>query len=164
MRAPQWVSDFFDWRWAPCVGLTAGSLAFVALALLLIPTHFGGEPRVVSSLSAYESQQPQRAIFSSALARPETDTDERKAEIARNARVARAVPTSLPRTTEAGAPTQRGFSPVLDRPEPVPQPAPAVPPPAPAAPSSATAEPSAPTPGTVLIQPGPGPEAREVPQ
>ncbi len=104
MRAPQWVSDFFDWRWAPCVGLTAGSLAFVALALLLIPTHFGGEPRVVSSLSAYESQRPQRAIFSSALSRSEADTEERQAEVARTARVARAVSPPLPRTTEGGVP------------------------------------------------------------
>ena len=159
MRAPQWVSDFFDWRWAPCVGLTAGSLAFVALALLLIPTHFGGEPRVVSSLSTYESQRPQRAIFSSALSRPEADAEERQAEVSRNARVARAVSPPLPRTTEGGVPSQRGFSPILERAEPVPAPAPPVP--APAAPS-ATIEP--PAPGTVVIQPVPGGEFREVSQ
>jgi len=160
MRVPQWLNDFFDWRWAPCVGLTAGSLAFVALALLLIPTRFGGEPRVVSSLSAYESQRPQRAIFSSALARPDADADERPAEIARNARIARAVSLPPPRGPEAGA-SQRGFSPILERAEPVPTPAPPVPPPAP---PSATPEPPAAPTGSAVIQPGPGPESREVRQ
>jgi hypothetical protein len=166
MRAPQWVSDFFDWRWAPCVGLTAGSLAFVALALLLIPTHFGGEPRVVGSLSAYENARPQRAIFSSALTRSEVDAEERRPDLARNARIARAAPPPLPQTPEASAPPQRGFSPVLERAEPIPPPAPPVPAPAPAtpAPPSATAEAPAPTPGTVLIQPVPGGESREVAQ
>jgi len=161
MRAPQWVSDFFDWRWAPCVGLTAGSLAFVALALLLIPTHFGGEPRVVSTLSAFESQRPQRAIFSSALARPEATAEEHRAEIARSARVARSASPALPRTTEAGTPAPRGFSPILERAEPIPEPAAPVPPPAPA---SATVDPPAATPGTVVIQPVPGGESREVSQ
>jgi hypothetical protein len=166
MRAPQWVSDFFEWRWAPCVGLTAGSLAFVALALVLIPTQLGGEPHVANTLSAYESPHPQRAIFNSALARPETDAEERRVEVARNARVARAVATSVPRTSEAAPAPQRGFSPILERPEPVPPPAAPVPPPAPAAvPAAAptTADAPAAAPSTVLIQPVPGGEAREVP-
>jgi hypothetical protein len=37
MRAPHWLRDFFRWRWAPCVALVAGSLAFIALVLLLMP-------------------------------------------------------------------------------------------------------------------------------
>jgi len=171
MRAPQWVSDFFDWRWAPCVGLTAGSLAFVALALLLIPTRFGGEPRVVSALSAYESQLPQRAIFSSALARTDTVAEGHGADTARATRAARTahmMPQAPPRTSEASVPQQRGFSPVLERAEPVPLPAPPVPPPAPpaVAPSvvapAATAEAPAAAPSAVVTQPVPGGESREV--
>ncbi|HYP99492.1 MAG TPA: hypothetical protein VER96_12550 [Polyangiaceae bacterium] len=182
MRAPQWVSEFFEWRWAPCVGLTAGSLAFVAFALILIPTHFG-EARVVSTLSAYDDLRPQRAIFSSALPRPETGgaDDDHRAELARNARMARVSPPS-PRNPAASAPApatvQRGFSPVLERPEPLtPPPAPPpVPPPAPVATltaavavpapvpaANASAEPPAPMPGTVVvIQPEAGGPAREV--
>lgn len=155
MRAPQWVSDFFDWRWAPCVGLTAGSLAFVALALLLIPTRFGGEPRVVSTFRAYEAPRSQRAIFSSALTRPETAAEDRAAEVAR---VAPVVPQPSPQTGEEIAPApQRGFSPILERAEPVPAP------PSPT-PEHGPIETPAPTPGTVLIQPVPGGEYREVPQ
>src|ERR1041384_1656562 len=100
MRAPQLVNDFIQWRWAPCVGLTGGSLAFVALALLVIPTDLGGEPRVVSTLSSYETPRPQRAIFSSALARTETGAEERRPEAAR---IARAVPPPTPRSSEASA-------------------------------------------------------------
>jgi len=176
MRVPQWVNDFFDWRWAPCVGLTAGSLTFVALALLLIPSHFGGEPPVVT-VSAYDTPRTQRAIFSSALARPEAATVERRFEASRPAR---AVPPA-PRSGEVDTPRQRGFSPIIERPEPPPSPpapapvaaAPPVPAqvlsaqvaPAPAAPApgAPATEAPAPAPGSVVvIQPEPGGPAREV--
>ncbi len=70
MRAPQMVNDFFEWRWAPCVGLTAGSLAFVAFALLLIPTRFDGEPRTARTLSAFDSPRTQRALYASSWRGP----------------------------------------------------------------------------------------------
>jgi len=38
MPAPRAVRAFFEWRWATAVALIAGALAFIALALLLIPT------------------------------------------------------------------------------------------------------------------------------
>ena len=151
MRAPRLVSDFFDWRWAPCVGLTAGSLAFVALALLLIPTRLGGAPRADSTLSSFDSPRPQRAIFSSSLARSATlahratESEDRGSD---DLRVARSSPTG-PQGVETSAPPQRGFSPVMERAEPVP----ALP---------ATGEPPAPAPGTVVVvQPGSGGESRE---
>jgi hypothetical protein len=148
MRAPQLVSDFFEWRWAPCVGLTAGSLAFVALSLLVIPTHFRGEPRESSSLSAFASPEPQRAIFGSSLARSEPDA--RRSDL----RAASTLSAPIARGTDRGAPPARGFSPILERPEP--------PPPAPT-PTPAIAEPPAPAPGSVVvIQPVPGGESREV--
>jgi hypothetical protein len=152
MRVPQMVSDFVEWRWAPCVGLTAGSLAFVALALLLIPTSVG-EPRVANTLSSFESPAPQRALYGSSLARSLTEP----AVPQRNARVARSVPAPAPQNNETSPAPQRGFSPVLDRPEPPPPPAPA--PVAPAAPPA----PAEPLPGSVVvIQPVPGGESREV--
>ena len=144
MRLPQLVSDFFQWRWAPCVGLTAGSLAFVALALILIPTRFGGEPREVN-LSSYQNPLPQRAIFSSALARSALQSDEPRTDARGDARPA---PPALPQR----APAQRGFSPIIERPEPLPP----TPPPA-------AVEPPAPAPGSVIVvQPVPGGESREV--
>jgi hypothetical protein len=142
------VSDFFEWRWAPCVGLTAGSLAFVALALVLIPTRFGGEPRVVSTLSAFDSPQPQRAIFGSALARNAavTESQERRSD---DLRVARSLPPPAAPGVATGAPPPRGFSPIIERAETLP-----------AAPA---AEPSAPAPGTVVVvQPAPDGPSREV--
>lgn len=179
MRSPQLVNDFIQWRWAPCVGLTAGSLAFVALALLLIPTRVGGEPPAVSALNSYEAPRPQRAIFSSALARPNEAEDRRPEPV----RIARVAPQPLPRSSEASAPMQRGFSPIIERPEPVaarvPVPAPVAVPapmavaiPVPSATAIATATATAlapaevgtPMPGSVVIQPVPGGESREVAQ
>ena len=37
MRAPRFVRDFFEWRWATCIALIVGALMFVLCALLLIP-------------------------------------------------------------------------------------------------------------------------------
>ncbi|HET7543325.1 MAG TPA: hypothetical protein VFK05_25805 [Polyangiaceae bacterium] len=154
MRLPQWVSDFFEWRWAPCFGLTAGSLAFVALALILIPTRFGGEPRALSNLSTYQNPPPQRAIFSSALARSAVESDEPRTDARR---VARPAPSPAPQRTESGAPLQRGFSPVIERPEPLPPPAP------PPTPTPAAAEQPPPAAASVVVvQPVPGGESREV--
>ncbi|HYQ45954.1 MAG TPA: hypothetical protein VER11_28485 [Polyangiaceae bacterium] len=148
MRVPQLVTDFFEWRWAPCIGLTAGSLAFVAFAVLLIPTRIGGEPRVVSALSGYESAQPQRTIFSSSLARNATEHEER----AEGERVARAVPAVAAAISTPSRPPQRGFSPVLERPEPI----------IPAAPEATRLETPPPAPASVAApQPEAGP-AREV--
>src|SRR6478609_8885356 len=171
MRVPRLVRDFFEWRWAPCVGLTAGSLAFVALALLLIPTRIGREPAVVSTLSAFESPRSQRAIFSSALARSANETEEYHASDDRH--VARSAPPPTTRGVALSAAPQRGFSPIIERPETLPAlPAtaePAAPASVPAAPSAAVAiaavgavtPPPAATGNVVVIQPEPGGPARE---
>lgn len=186
MRVPEMVRDFFDWRWAPCVGLTTGSLAFVALALLLIPTRFGSEVRDAATLSSFANAGPREARYASSLSasRPES---ERQHE---DFRVARTAPPSGPRTSEARAPLQRGFSPILERPErleppahappqpvaalalppvaalvaaPVPSPvaAPAPPPVAASVPAPApTVEPL--VPGSVVVPPVPAGESRSV--
>jgi hypothetical protein len=149
MRAPQLVSDFLAWRWAPCVGLTAGSLTFVALALVLIPTRIGGEPRLGSTLSTFDSPIPQRAIFSSSLARSMPDRPERRFD---EPTVARSLPPPPATSNPTGAPPQRGFSPIIERVETLPP-----------APAPRPLEPSASASGSVVVvQPVPGGESREV--
>ena len=151
MRVPQLVSDFVEWRWAPCVGLTAGSLTFVALALLLIPTRLGGEPRVVSTLSSFDNARPQRAIFSSSLTGKLTEPTARLGD---DLGVARSLPQPSPQGNETAVAPRRGFSPIIDRPEPLPAPAPA---------PTAVDPPPAPAAGSVVItQPEPGGQAREL--
>lgn len=166
MRAPQLVTDFFEWRWAPCVGLTAGSLAFVGFAVLLIPTRIGGEPRAVNTLSSYESPPAQRAIFSSSLARKSDETEEHH----ESERLARAVPRVAAAIAVPNRPLQRGFSPILERAEPLaaptPVPSPAPPPPVPPQPvasqtAPAQAETPPPAPSSVVVQPEAGGPARE---
>jgi len=142
MRVTQLASDFLDWRWAPCVGLTAGSLAFVALALLFIPTQIDGAPTTGEALSTLDRPsppRPQRALFGASLSREA-------------ASIGRRVTDSEPsRTSEQAVPQQRGFTPVAEREAYVPPPAPE-PPPAPP-----------PEPGTtIIIQPEPGGPSREV--
>ena len=149
MRVPPMVSDFFEWRWAPCVGLTAGSLAFVALALLLIPTRFDGEPRVGAALGSFEAARPQRTSYASSLSASLAEPEERRQD---DTHAPSSQPPPSSRPNEA-ATLRRGFSPIVDRPEPLP-PAP-VPPPAPV-------DAPAPPPGTVIVtQPLPGAESRE---
>ncbi|HEY3253793.1 MAG TPA: hypothetical protein VGJ91_07590 [Polyangiaceae bacterium] len=146
MRVPQLVSDFFEWRWAPCVGLTAGSLAFVALALLLIPARLDGGPHENTTLSSFDTPRPARALYASSLVRSPAEPDTRELN---EVRVAQAQHVSAPQNSEPRPAPQRGFSPILERPEP---PAPAPAPPAPA-----------PAPGTTIVtQPEPGGPAREV--
>jgi len=165
MRVPQMVSDFFEWRWAPCVGLTGGSLAFVAFAVLLIPTRPEGEPRVVTA-SALDNPQPQRAQYTASLARavPEPDDTQQEHTVARP--IVRTPPPTAGRAVPASPPPARGFSPILDRPPPpMPVPTPmAVPPPMPAPPVPVSVPMPAtgqvpPPPAMPTAQPGPGMQA-----
>jgi len=123
MRVPFLVSEFFEWRWAPCVGLTAGSLGFVALALLLIPTRFGGGAPGVERSSSFESPPPQ-AMYSSALTSNLTETEVARSPEPARARHVAALPS--PPSRESGVAVARGFSPVIERPAPPPPPPPAV--------------------------------------
>ncbi len=158
------ISEFFEWRWAPCVGLTAGSLTFVALAVLIIPTQFDGSSSSSTSASMSDvrtferpvaAAAPARTLFGASLARNLTGgIAQRGAE-----------PTQPPPRAAQPAPdvvsvAQRGFSPIMDRPEP-----PAPPPPAPEAVPPPAPPPPAPPPeaGTVIVQqPEPDGPRREV--
>ena len=41
MRAPGFMISFVQWRWTPSVALVVGSLAFVGIAVLVVPDDFG---------------------------------------------------------------------------------------------------------------------------
>jgi hypothetical protein len=120
MRVPEVVSEFFEWRWAPCVGLTAGSLAFVALSLLLIPTQFGSAkvPTAEAQRSFDRPGAPlPRALYGASLARglPVLGQHEGEAEQAPPPAPLRPVAN----IAAEAPPPARGFSPVAERPEPL---------------------------------------------
>ena len=145
MRVPRLISECIEWRWAPCVGLTAGSLAFVALSLLLIPKQIESAPPLADSWQVNRAgvASQQRALFGASLvqgnesmAQPHSDSETAPGTIAPDPAQAVAVLGS------------RGFSPIADRgqaPTPEAEPAP-------------TSEPGR----VVLQQPEPGGPAREV--
>jgi hypothetical protein len=41
MQAPAWAVRLVGWRWMPSVALVSGSLAFVGIAVLVVPDDFG---------------------------------------------------------------------------------------------------------------------------
>lgn len=149
MRMPQPINDFVKWRWAPCVGLTAGSLTFVALAILLIPTQFDTSPgasEVASSLDR-PSSGPTRSIFGASLTRDAANLARRQSDNAPSR-----PPSAPPAQPSESGMQQRGFSPVAER---EPQ--------QPAAVPTASPAPVPDTNGVILQQPdGPGGPSREV--
>ena len=173
MRVPPMVSDFFEWRWAPCVGLSAGSLGFVALALLLIPTRIDAGPAATSSdlsnasamLDRPTTASPPRALFGAALPRDFAGANHVSDP-------APAPPRPRVKPSEAPANVARGFSPIIDRPEPPAPPPPPpptmaaeaapAPPPPPATPpppaSAAPPPPASPDGAPVVIQQPDGPD------
>jgi hypothetical protein len=113
----------------PCVALTAGSLTFVGLALLLIPSEVDATSRGNASLSTFE-QRPavSRSMFNASLTQgtvlAERATDEARAP---SPRVEAAPAAPVPGLQQA-----RGFSPIAERPDqPEAPPPPPSPPPAP---------------------------------
>lgn len=144
MRAPQIVRDFFAWRWAPCVALTAGSLVYVGLAVLLIPSQIDGGSRSSELATAFDRSTalPSTAFGASvaqnSIAAPPTAHEP----------VRRVTPQNTA-NDPMGAP-RRGFSPPIEQPEAPPPP----PPPPPAA---------MPTPQPVLNQAPPAPPQDQAP-
>lgn len=173
MRASLWVSEFFEWRWAPCVGLTAGSLAFVVLALLVIPTRFDSAEQVANASNPSDTPDETALLERTSAASPRAllgasvprsfasigHASEQPGTPPRRERV-----DASPRAGESAVPLARGFSPVIDRPAPPPDaPLPAAPvaptpPPVEVAPPPLAAPPplvapQAPPPNVVLQQP-----------
>ena len=54
MRVPPAITEFLAWRWMPCAALTAGSLAFAGLAVLLIPSQFDGAPPSTETATLFD--------------------------------------------------------------------------------------------------------------
>jgi hypothetical protein len=114
------LADFVAWRWAPTVGLLSASVLFVLIVVGLVPTEigvgvaspkFGGKPRLAATSQA-------EGLTATALATNEDSTGH-----AEPAPVVAAVQPTRP--SDFG---RRGFSPVIDRPEPPEAPPPAPPP------------------------------------
>jgi hypothetical protein len=146
MRAPQIVRDFLEWRWAPCVALTVGSLTYVGLAVLLIPTQIDGGSRPSDLATAFDrSAALPGTAFAASLAPNSVAAPPTAHEPVRHTSSQNAANDPM------GAP-RRGFSPPIEQPETPPQPPPPPPPPPPPAP---TPQAAMPTPQPVLNQPPP---------
>ena len=155
--------EFLEWRWTPCVALIAGSLAFVGLALLVIPSQLESAPRSASIAGFGEPQAAPRTLFEASLAQGASLATDHTADELR-------APTLRPQPVPAAAPPAtppvRGFSPVIERaaPEtpPPPPPPPSLPapeaPPPPVAPAAAPPPLPAPPPGAALP---PAPDAAQ---
>jgi len=123
MRAARIVRHFLEWRWAPCVALTAGALAYVGLAVLLIPSELGSGPSSAGGTAVFArpSQLPNTA-FASSLTQSSFESMPSTHE-------ATPRPAVLPRAAEPVTVPRRGFSPPIEQPEAPPPPPPPPPPP-----------------------------------
>ena len=130
MRVPPPLTEFLAWRWMPCAALTAGSLAFVAFAVLLIPSQFDGAPSSAPSVSVFDQPSTgSRAIYSASLAQGVAVAQHATEEPSPPHLRAQPVPVAQPTP-----PPPRGFSPVIERADPPAPPPPEMPPPPAAAP------------------------------
>lgn len=121
------LAEFVAWRWAPTVGLLSASVLFVLIVVGLVPSEIGvpvadskftGKSRATSAAGLTKEGPTTTAIAAA-------DEDQATGRSAPSP-VAEAIPVT--RSADFG---RRGFSPVLDRPEPPPAPPPPAPPPLP---------------------------------
>lgn len=159
MREPG-LPKVLTWRWTPCLALVAGSLSFVAFALLVIPDRIGNP-------SAAESPGS-RLVLANGFVRPDGNAE---ASASDESLGTSSVAAALPANPAARAPShladsfpRRGFSPPLQRPE---QPTPVPPTPAPPPPVAATPPPAPPPqfvpPQPALVIPPAAPPPTEAP-
>ena len=154
------INQVFEWRWAPFVALTAGSLAYVGLAVLIIPGQIDGAPR--SGALEHSAALPSTA-FAASLTQSSFATANAAATV--NAAREAALRTPPPPSPAANEPSviRRGFSPPIEQPAPPPPPPPPppavnVPPPAPTpAPVGQSAAPATPAPAAAAAAPAPAP-------
>jgi hypothetical protein len=133
------LADFVAWRWSPTVGLLSASVLFVLIVVGLVPTEIG-VPVANSKFS------PRPRATSTAGLEPDTNTATAYAATAGDeAPATRLAPSPVTHSAPASRPAEfgrRGFSPVLDRPEPPPPPPmPVAPPPIVASPTQTPASP-----------------------
>lgn len=141
-RVVQILSDFIRWRWAPFIGLVGASLFYVLFAILFIPSNVGA-----SEPEADEDPGVDTPESTSERGDQNSETDAQTAPPSPVKHIERSSPVHAP------APKRRGFSPPLERAEPVPPPPPAPPPPPPAVAEQVPPPPQAP--------PAPDPAAEE---
>jgi outer membrane biosynthesis protein TonB len=117
MRAPQIVRDFLEWRWAPCVALTAGSLAYVGFAVLLIPSQIDGGSRTSDLPASFDRSAtlPNTAFAASLTQNSPAAPPTVHEPMHRSPPPAPNDPVGVPR---------RGFSPPIEQPDPPPPPPP----------------------------------------
>lgn len=113
MRTPRWLREFSEWRWAACVWLIAGALAFIALALWLIPTQLNVAAPSAEVTQALATCAPPRPTLFAASPAPPTPP----AAVAQTADTATPpqppvapVPPMPPATVDAPAPTPPDFA------------------------------------------------------
>jgi hypothetical protein len=118
------LADFVAWRWAPTVGLLSASVLFVLIVVGLVPSEIG-VPVANSKFSPKPRATSTAGLSPEATTALATNSDDEPT-------AARIAPSPVPEATPLDRPAdfgRRGFSPVLDRPDPPPMAAP--PPPAP---------------------------------
>jgi hypothetical protein len=116
------VVEFVGWRWAPAVALLAASMLYVGVVVGLVPSEIGvpvGGGKLAARLNEANAN----------TASSEQVTNTYVASTAETTQVsAPATPVRRPPVAEFG---RRGFSPPIDRPEPLASPTPAPPAPVP---------------------------------
>lgn len=115
------VTRFFQWRWAPCVGLVLGALAFITLAVAFIPEQLGAIAEGEDGGDALETVGTEKEQTASEAAMPARKRAQRKLSAATPG------PTPTPDSTVQGffsAPTVE-LPPPLEEPPPPPPPPPA---------------------------------------
>jgi hypothetical protein len=162
MRAPQILRDFFEWRWAPCVALTVGSLAYVGLAVLIIPSQIDGSAASANGATSLNSPPLPSTAFASSLTQTSFSPAPTMHEPMRR-------PPPPPVNNDPGT-VRRGFSPPIEQPEappPPPPPAPVETAPTPPPPAAQPAPPPAEAPAATPLPPSPTPgddSAQQQPQ
>jgi len=138
MRASQVIRDFLEWRWTPCVALTAASLAWVGLAVLFIPNRLGSNEPPNSGASTF-SEVPvlPNTAFNSALTQSAFTSTQP---------IRRVAPPPIATANEPVI--RKGFSPPIEQPA-------APPPPPPAPVTQAAPPPPVPSPPVNVAPPTP---------
>ncbi|HEX6273179.1 MAG TPA: hypothetical protein VFZ53_09070 [Polyangiaceae bacterium] len=168
MQAPVWVARFVGWRWTPSVVLVSGSLAFVALAVAIVPEDFGvavsGRERLTRTPSSRLGTNA-----ASANDEPTSNTGDESRSLARMTR--RAIPAAEPPGDSAPSNVVQSIfhsAPKVELPiepvDPSPQPPPPPPPPPPPTATTFTLQtpPPAPTPAPTAVVPEPPSEPQGI--
>lgn len=124
MRAAQVMNGLIGWKWLPFAGLVGGTLTYVLLAVLLIPSDFGKTPIPRTAGPAAISRP-------GSLAESNSDDSLDLGASASERPRPRYTPRSSPRPSPPPRPQPPARTPAIIQPPPPPPPPPAAAPPAP---------------------------------